>query len=314
MATPRLTAVSRLQGNNAALKAGDISVHGYELDWQDEPVLINAFRRMVRELAFDVSEMAITTYLCARAHGVRFAAIPIFLARGLHHGAITVNRRFAMESPKGLEGQRVAVGRGYTVTTGVWARAILQDEFDVDLDRVIWLRSGDEHVAEYVPPANVESATEVEIQDLLLSGSVAAAINFPVKHPDIQPMIADPLESGIRSLVERGFYPINHLIVVRDDVLAAHPGLAIALFEAFAESKRVYVKRLREGSIDAPAPEDLLFERIMAATGTDPLPYGIEPNRVMLEALIDHAVSQHIVPAGMTPESVFERSTQHLVG
>ena len=88
-------------------------------------MLVKGFRRMVRELEFDVSEMALTTYLTAREHGVAFTALPIFLVRGFHHGAIRYNTRSAIREPKDLEGRRVGVNRGYTVTTGVWARGIL---------------------------------------------------------------------------------------------------------------------------------------------------------------------------------------------
>ena len=91
---------------------------------------------MVRELEFDVCEMPLTTYLCAREHGVRFTALPIFLVRAFHHGAIVHKPKFGVENPKDLEGERVGVNRGYTVTTGVWARAILQEEYGVDLSKI----------------------------------------------------------------------------------------------------------------------------------------------------------------------------------
>ena len=87
----RLKTVTRTQGNNQALKDGTVRPRGFTFDFEDVPVLVNAFRRMVRGLEFDVSEMAITTYLCARAHGKRFTALPIFLVRAFHHGALLCN-------------------------------------------------------------------------------------------------------------------------------------------------------------------------------------------------------------------------------
>src|SRR6266566_5658035 len=155
MADLQLKTVTRTQGNNQALKDGTVAPSGVVFEFEEVPVLIHAFRRMVRELAYDVSEMAITTYLCAKAHGKRFTALPVFLVRGFHHGAVVYNTRSGIREPKDLEGRRVGVNRGYTVTTGVWARSILQDEYGVDLNRVTWVLSGDEHVAEYHPPANV---------------------------------------------------------------------------------------------------------------------------------------------------------------
>ena len=123
------------------------------------PVIINAFRRMVRGLEFDISEMAITTYICARPMGSASPRFPIFLMRAFHHGAILHNINSGIRSPKDLEGKRVGVNRGYTVTTGLWARSILQHEYGVDLSRITWVLSGDEHVAEYQPPSNVVPST-----------------------------------------------------------------------------------------------------------------------------------------------------------
>ena len=132
---PVLRTVTRTQGANEALKSGEVTPRGFRLEFEDVPVLVSAFRRMVRELAYDVSEMALTTYLVAKEHGVEFTALPIFIARGLHHGVIQVAAAGGIRHPKDLEGRRVGVDRGYTVTTGVWARAILQEEYGVDLDR-----------------------------------------------------------------------------------------------------------------------------------------------------------------------------------
>ena len=123
MPAPVLKTVTRTQGNNAALKDGTVTPMGCVMDFEEVPVLVHAFRRMVRGLEFDVCEMALTTYLCAREHGVRFTALPIFLVRAFHHGAILHNLNFPVGDPRELEGRRVGINRGYTVTTGVWARA-----------------------------------------------------------------------------------------------------------------------------------------------------------------------------------------------
>jgi 4,5-dihydroxyphthalate decarboxylase len=151
-----LRTVTRTQGNNQALKDASIAPRRFAFEFEEVPVLVHAFRRMVRELEFDVSEMAFTTYLCAKAQGKPFTALPIFLVRGFHHGAVVRNIKSGVREPQDLEGREVGVNRGYTVTTGVWARSILQDEYGVDLSRVTWVLSGDEHVSEYRPPANVE--------------------------------------------------------------------------------------------------------------------------------------------------------------
>lgn len=308
-----LKTVTRTQGNNAALKHGTVAPERFELDFEEVPVLVRAFRRMVRGLEFDVCEMALTTYLCAREHGVRFTALPVFLVRAFHHGAIVRNTNFGALEPKDLEGQRVGVNRGYTVTTGVWARAILQEEYGVDLEKITWVLSGDEHVADYEPPANVVPIEAGKtIEEMLRTGELAAAINIQPDDPDVQPLIPGALEAGFAAFKRNEHYPINHLVVVRDDVLEAHPGVAAALFDAFAESKRLYLERLREGRIDNPTDADRLYIRMMGVAG-DPLPYGIAPNRAVLENLIDHARTQKILRNPTAVESLFAPSTLELL-
>ena len=134
-----LKTLTRTSGANRALKDGTVAPAGFSFEFEEIPVLVKGFRRMVRSLEFDVSEMALTTYLTAREHGVAFTALPIFLVRGFHHGAIHYNIRSGVREPKDLEGRRVGVNRGYTVTTGVWARGILASEYGVDLERVTWV-------------------------------------------------------------------------------------------------------------------------------------------------------------------------------
>jgi len=312
MTEPVLTTVTRLQGNNDALKSGVVSPSGFNLEFVEIPVLVHAFRRMVRHLEFDICEMALTTYICAREHGVKFTALPIFLVRAFHHGAILHNVDNPVSDPKDLEGNRVGVNRGYTVTTGVWARAILQDEHGVDLDKVTWVLSGDEHVEAYEPPSNVVSIAEgATIEKQLEDCELVAAVNVKSDNPRLQSLIPEPLDAGFAAFESRGHYPINHLIAVRDDVLEKHPGLAVAVFEAFRESRDIYLDKLRRGDIEDPDATDKLYQRILDLGG-DPLPYGVEPNRRVLEELIGHAVTQRILTKPINIESLFAESTLSL--
>jgi 4,5-dihydroxyphthalate decarboxylase len=313
MTRPTFKAVSRTQGNNQAVKDGTVRPRSFDFDWEEVPVLVKAFRRMVRGLEFDISEMALTTYVCAREHGVKFTALPIFLVRGFHHAAIFRNAMAGIREPKDLEGKKVGVNRGYTVTTGVWARGILQDEYGVDLSEITWVLSGDEHVAEYRAPANVVPLQEGQtLEGMLDSGELAGAVGA-LDHPALEPMIADPIEAGLAALKARGVYPINHLIVVRDDVLAANPYIAAETFEAFAESKRLYLEKLRNGAIAEPTAIDKLHLRVTEVM-EDPLPYGVEPNRQVLEQLIGHALAQGIITKPVEVESLFAESTLGLRG
>jgi 4,5-dihydroxyphthalate decarboxylase len=314
MAASKLTAVSRTQGNNQAVKEGIVRPKTFEFDWIEVNPLIDAFRRMVRGLEYDISEMAITTYICARAHGKRMTGIPVFLVRAFHHGAILVNTKAGIRTPKDLEGRKVGVNRGYTVTTGVWARGVLQEEHGVDLSKITWVLSGDEHVAEYIPPTNVVPIEKgKKMADMLASGEIAAAIGVEIDHPDVKPLIANSLEAGLAALKSRGAYPINHLVVIKDDLIASHPGLAADVFDAFARSKALYLAKLKAGGIEKLTEVDKVHLRVME-TLADPLPYGVEANRKTIETLIGHALKQGIITKPVTVEELFAKETLGLVG
>lgn len=315
VSVPRLKTVFRPDGHTVALKDGTVKPRTFEIDYEDVPILIQAFRRMVRGLEFDICEMAITTYICAKAHGKRFTAIPVFPARVFHHGAILYNTKAGIRSPKDLEGMTVGVHRGYTVTTGVWIRSILQHEHGVDLNKVTWLLSGDEHVAEYRPPGNVVPIEKgKKLEDMVASGEIPAAVNIELDHPDVKTLISNPTEAGFEALRRSGHYPINHTVVVKDEVLDAHPDLAVDIFNAFVEAKRPYVERLRNNGIESPANTDERYKRVMEITGADPLPYGVASNRRMIEAIVQYAGEQGIISRPLTIEELFARGTLELAG
>jgi 4,5-dihydroxyphthalate decarboxylase len=301
-------------GQTEALKDGSVRPRTFDFDFEEVPQIIKAFRRMVRGLEFDISEMAITTYVTSRAHGKRFIALPVFLMRAFHHGAILYNVNSGITRPKDLEGRKVGDNRGYTVTTGLWARAILQHEYGVDLNKVTWVLSGDEHVAEDQPPPNVVPIGEgMSLEERLVSGELPAAIGaVKVDDPNVKPLIQNAAEAGMASLRRSGIFPINHTLVVKEDVVASHPGLAVDIFGAFAEAKRKYIDRLKNSQITQPSANDQLFKRVMDETG-DPLPYGIEPNRKALEAVVQFSVEQGIINRRLTVEELFDPTTHGLI-
>jgi 4,5-dihydroxyphthalate decarboxylase len=314
MSNLKLKTATRTQGNNKALKDGAVKPKTFDFAFEEVDPIIAAFRRMVRGNEFDICEMAITTYICAKEHGKPMTAVPVFLVRQFHHGAVLANTKVGLRSPKDLEGKQVGVSRGYTVTTGVWARGVLQDEYDVDLSKVTWVLSGDEHVAEYKAPKNVVPIEKgKDMAEMLASGELAAAISVESKSPDVAPLIPNALEAGLKALRERGHYPINHCIVIKDELIAKYPDLPVDVFNAFAESKRLYVERLKAGQIENPTEVDRMHQRVMEITG-DPLPYGVAPNRKVIEELLRHATTQGIITAPVAVDDLFAPSTLKLVG
>jgi 4,5-dihydroxyphthalate decarboxylase len=313
MAERKLKTAIQTLGHTRALKDGSVKPKSVDLEFEDVPVIIQAFRRMVRGLEFDISEMAITTYICAKEHGKPFTALPIFLVRAFHHGAIVINTKLGIRSPKDLEGKKIGVNRGYTVTTGVWARGILQHEHGVDLNKITWVLSGDEHVAEYRPPANVVPiAAGKKLEDMVIAGEIAGAIGVDINHPDVKPLIADAPEAGFAALRRNGHYPINHTLVVKDELLRSQPGLAGDVFDAFSAAKRLYVDRLKNNAIAEPSKTDQLYKRVMDTTGRDPLPYGLAESRPMVEAVIQYAEEQRILTRHFSVDELFPVKTQGL--
>jgi 4,5-dihydroxyphthalate decarboxylase len=283
-----LHAVTRTSPWNAALKDGRVAPDGFAFRFEEVDAVTKAFRIMCRELRYDVTEMAATTYFVAREAGKPFTALPIFLTRGFHHAAV---KALAPADPRTLEGKRVGVNRGYTVTTGVWARGILASEYGLDLDSVTWVRSDEEHVAEYEPPANVEDGFGTDLAERVLSGELAAVVG-DVKHPDLVPLLADADDAAERYLRAHGNWPVNHLVVIRDELLE----LAPAVMDAFERAKQLY---LDAGELD-PA-----HRRAAEVMGADPIPYGLERNREVVEELLDHAVAQKILRRRPSVDELF---------
>ena len=141
--------------------------------------IIGAFRRMVRDVEFDVCEMAPTTYMIARALGAPFIALPIFLMRRFHHGGFVVRPDAGIKQPKDLEGKKVGV-RAYSVTTGVWTRGIFVNEYGLDSSKVTWVVDDEEHVTQLKLPPNVVHAPEGKsLQSMMASGEIQAGFTGP---------------------------------------------------------------------------------------------------------------------------------------
>ena len=308
---PSLTIAIGNHGLTKPLKDGTIRIGEREVEFIQVDPIVAAMRRMARSLEFDVCEMAWTTYLCAKAYGKPITAIPVFLTRNFHHWAIFHNVKSGITKPKDLEGRTVAVNRGYTVTTGLWARGILQTEYGVNLEKITWAPTDDEHVAEYKAPPNVNYSNRGKpIADLLLSGKIPAATgDVKVNSPDIRPLIPDARNAGFAYFRKTGVYPINHGVVVKDSLLKAEPHLAAELFRAFQEAKKIYLARLDAGANLSPADENAIALKQVVG---DPFPFGINPNRKTLETIVQFALDQKVISTKFSIEELFAANTLDL--
>ena len=260
---PRLKIAIADYGHTRSIKSGAVPIKGVEAEFVQVVPIIGAFRRMVRDLEFDICEMAPTTYMIARALGAPFIALPIFLMRRFHHGGFVVRPDAGIKVPKDLEGKKVGV-RAYSVTTGVWTRGIIVNEYGLDAGRVTWVVDDEEHVTALKLPPNVMHAPEGKsLQSMMKSGEIQAGFTGPAgvgragppisgwdkaaasaNDADTYPeLIANAEQVEADWYRKSGIYPIHGLIVVKDEHVTRYPWLPRSLMDAFVAAKRALSRR-----------------------------------------------------------------------
>ena len=296
-------------GQTKALKSGAITVPGVDLEFINIKKMTDAYREMARTAPWDICEMAPTTYLAARAHGAPFIALPIPMTRRFRHAGVMVPVDSPIRTPKDLEGQRIGI-RAYTVTAGTWTRGVMINEFGLDPDKVTWVVEEDENVIGQELPPNVERAPAGKsLGQLLIEGDLAGGFagQAGIGEPEglaLRDLFPDPEPLEFDWFRRTGIYPIHGVIVVRNDTLAANPGLPQALFEAFTAAKAAYLQDIESGA--DTSGEAKRYQRLAEVVG-DPLPYGYEANRPSLEALVLYARQQRFVPQSTSADTEFLR-------
>ena len=280
--------------NAMALKDGRIKSDVVEFDFADVKVSNTAFKPLVREARFDLAEIAIVTFLQAKHYGKPYVLIPAtVVGRGQLH-TIAYNPERGNLGPGDLNGKTLGV-RAYTQTTGVWVRGILAEDYGVDLGSIDWVTFEEGHVAEYKDPPNVRRAPQgKQLVQMLLDGEIDAAI-VGDKFPDsrLKPLIPDPEAANRKWSQNHGGVPINHMLVIREQLAQTRPDVVHEVYRLFREAK----------------------EASFAETGApqlDPLRFGIEANRRSLEIVINFAVKQGLLPRRFTVDELFSDTTQTL--
>jgi 4,5-dihydroxyphthalate decarboxylase len=304
--------------HTAAVRNGSIPIEGVDAEIVTVKPQIGAFRRMVRGLEFDVCELAPTTYIIARAYGIPFTALPIFVMRNFHHRGLLVRPDANIRTPKDLEGKQVGV-RAYSVTTGVWTRQILIDEYGVDTNKIIWVVDDEEHVTQMTLPPNVIHAPGGRsLADMMAAGDLVAGfagnagigrsgaptggawkteeVDYPELFPNYEEIEADWYK-------RTHIYPMHGTIVVKDSVLAEHPWVAQSLFKAFSRAKDEWLAGLDSGELTNAT--DKRYSAVRSIVGPDPLPYGMAANLATIRALEETAFKQKLTPRRMTIEELF---------
>jgi 4,5-dihydroxyphthalate decarboxylase len=275
------------------LKSGAVASSLAGFDFVEVKVANNQFKQVVREAKYDVAELAIATYLQAKAFGKPYVLLPaVLVSRGQHH-TIAYNAERGALKPSDLNGKRVGV-RAYTVTTATWVRGILASDYGVDLDSIEWITFEDPHVAEYRDPATVKRAPAgKEMVQMLLDGEIdAAVVGDKLPDPRLKHLIPDP-DAAAHAWAERhGGVPINHMVVVREELSRARPDVVRDVFRQLHDSK------LAAGLPDGGA--------------LDPYRFGLEACRPTLEIIIDFCWRQQLLPRRLTVDELFDATTSAL--
>jgi len=265
------------------LKRGEISSPWLTLDFVEVKPMHTAFKPMVREHAFDASEMALVTYLQATAHKKGLKLLPATMLARFQHGTILYNSERGTLRPKDLAGKRIGV-RSYSQTTGVWMRGILQNDYGVDLSGVTWVTFEDGHVAEAKDPPGVVRARG-DLTEMLLAGELDAAIYGAAMPKDarLKSVVADPDGEAKLWYEKHRLVPVNHMVVVTEELAQAKPETVAELYRLLEASRKAAGQ---SGPVDTA-------------------PFGKEANRRCLELLIGYAVQQRQIPRALSVDELW---------
>lgn len=280
--------------NTMALKKGEVTSNIIDLDFADVKVSNTAFKPLVREAKFDLGELAIVTYLQAKAYGKPYVLIPAtVLGRSQHH-TIAYNPQRGPLNASDLMGKRVGV-RAYTQTTGAWVRGFLADDYGIDPTKVHWVTFEDPHLAEFKDPGFVTRAPESKtlVQMLLDGGLDAAIVGDNLPDPRLAPLIPDADAVARKWAEMHGGVPINHMMVVRGTISKSRPDLVKEIYRMLRESRRA-----------VPPPDGGVF---------DPWRFGVEANRASLEIIIDYSFRQKLIQRIFSVDELFDDCTRALV-
>jgi len=279
--------------NVAALKSGTVHSDLVDYDFAEVKIANNLFKQVVRDAKYDLAELAIVTYMQAKAAGKPYVLIPaVVVARGQHH-TIAYNAERGVLKPSDVAGKRVGV-RAYTVTTGTWVRGILASDYGVDLNKVEWITFEDPHVAEYRDPDIVKRAPPgKELLQMLLDGEIdAAVVGDKLSDPRLKHLIPEP-EAAAKKWADRHHgVPINHMLVVRSELSKSRPDVVREVFRQFHECKRA------AGLPDGGA--------------LDPYRFGVEACRPILEVIIDFCFRQQLIARPIAVDELFDDTTRAL--
>lgn len=273
----RLRAMFGDQPVTRALKAGEVTSPTVVLGLADVALAQTAFKRVVRDLEFDVAELAIVTFLLAKAKRVPVSLLPAVVTARFQHPCIVYRRALGGLEPKGLAGLRIGI-RSWTVTTVTWLRAMLERDYGADLSGVRWVTFEEPHVAGFPdPPGAVRAGPDKDLLGMLKAGEIdAAVLGEPIEDAAIAMLFRDPGAEAAAWQARHGAIQINHMVVVKDELAERHPEAVREVYRMLAASKQA--------------------ARIGGGGSADPLPFGVKANLRNLEVAVDYVFGLGFIP------------------
>ena len=281
--------------NTLPLRNGEIKSTRVSLEYDPEKTSNLVFKRVVNQLEFNIAELALATFLQAKAYGRPLALLPIVIRGKFAHNAIAYNARLNHLTPADLAGRRVGI-RAWAQTTPLWVRGFLENDYGVDLKSIKWVTFEDSHVSESLDPAGVERAPAgKKLRQMLLDGELDAAMvseQRDAKDPSLKTLIHDAAATAQEWHKKYQVVPINHMVVVKQSFLKEHPDVVKEVFDMLVASKQA-----------AGFPRD---------GGLDTFPVGVEAIRKSLEMGIKYSVQQGLIPRAYTVDELFDDFTRTL--
>ncbi|WP_029918632.1 ABC transporter substrate-binding protein [Nevskia soli] len=303
---------------------GDVQIDG------TDPVYMllspeEMFFRAFRDVAFDVSELSLSSFSVKTAAGTNpYVGVPVFPSRAFRHTAICIRTDRGINSPADLKGRRIGTPE-YQLTACVWARALLQDEYGVNPSDIAWVRGGmetpgrPEKIPLQLPPdIRIETAPEdVTLSQMLERGEIDGIIGprapscFEQGNPQVGWLFPDPSRTAADYFRRTGIFPIMHVLGVRRELAEQHPWLPMAVAKAFGEAKSIALSRLVDTSatkVTLPFVEEQL-RAARTLMGPDFWSYGYAPNRKVLDNFLHHHHAQGLSKRRLQVEELFHPST-----
>ena len=318
---PRLTMACGPYDRMEALRTGEVTADGIDLDMIPIKSPREIFDRAMAGADFDIAEMSTSEHIANTVLGKSpHVAIPVFPSRVFRHGFIVLNRNKGIESPGDLAGRRIGVPL-YTMTAAVWMRGMLEDDHGVDLSGVTWVQGAVEKAGSHgnpkPPPLLKPIKLEINdsgrsLDDLLCAGEIDAYMGAQLppslgRHPDLVRLFPDVRGTEREYYQRTGIHPIMHLVVIKREIYDANPWIARSLYDAFVKAKAQAWKDLTftgASKVMLPWVYDDIGE-INRVFGGEPFAYGLKPNRHTLETLIGYMHRHHMIARKPALEEVF---------